>query len=318
MTYSEALKTGVRILKDANIEAPTTDAGALLCAAAGCDRVFLFAHGDAEMDESRLKDYLTMLDRRALGCPLQYLTGMQEFMSLSFEVGPGVLIPRQETELLVETVIRFCEDTAPLPEGQAECKAEGQADEGGISAPGQPTPPRILDIGTGSGCIAISLAHYIAGCRVTAVDKMEAALAIAKRNAVKNGVEGRIEFIQGDLFRNVPEERYDVIVSNPPYIRKGDIPGLMREVRDHEPIAALDGGEDGLDFYRRIIGKAPSYLKRGGLLAFETGYDQAAAVASLMSAGLVHIKILQDLSGIDRVVTGVFAGCPSLYTKSIS
>lgn len=301
MTYSEALKIGVQILRDANIEAPTNDAGALLCAAANCDRVFLYAHGDSVLEEGRLNEYMDLLGRRAQGNPLQYLTGEQEFMSLFFHVGPGVLIPRQETELLVETVIGFCEGklSGNLP----------QADNS--------RSLRILDIGTGSGCIAISLAHYLPWASVTAVDKMEDALAAAKKNAAINGLEGRIHFVQGDLFQNIAGSTFDVIVSNPPYIRSGDIPGLMREVRDHEPLEALDGGEDGLDFYRKIISKAPLFLKQGGLLAFETGYDQAAAVASLMTFDYIQIKTFRDLSGVDRVVSGVFAGCPSLYTKSI-
>ena len=305
MTYSEALKAGIQILKDANIEAPTTDAGALLCAAARCDRVFLYAHGDKELYESQLKDYLTMVGKRAQGSPLQYLTGAQEFMSLTFEVRPGVLIPRPETELLVETVIRFCNSSGNISAAVSH-KYEKTAE-----------PLRILDIGTGSGCIAVSLAHYIPGCRVTAVDKMGDALAVAKRNAEKNGVEDSIDFFQGSLFENVPGGPYDVIVSNPPYIRSGDIPGLMREVRDHEPKEALDGGTDGLDFYRDIIGKAPSYLKGGSLLAFETGYDQAADIASLMASDFVQIRTFRDLSGTDRIVSGIFAGCPSLYTKFI-
>jgi len=298
MTYNEALKTGIQILKAADIEAPAADAGALLCAAAKCGRVFLYSHGDNVLKEEDLKYYLSALKKRAQGHPLQYLTGIQEFMSLPIEVEPGVLIPRQETELLVETVIRFCEE---------RMSSAGPA-YGGMSL-------RILDIGTGSGCIAVSLAHYLPECIVTAVDKMEDALAVAQRNAVKNSVDSRIDFIKSDLFQNVRGEAFDVIVSNPPYIRSDDIPGLMREVRDHEPHTALDGGAGGLDFYMKIIGKAPAYLKRGGILAFETGYDQARDVASLMSSDFVNIKTLRDLSGIDRVVSGICAGCPSLYTK---
>ncbi len=300
MTYNEALKAGIQKLKVADIEAPASDAGALLCAAAKCDKVFLYSHGDSVLREEDLKSYLDALKKRAQGYPLQYLTGIQEFMSLPFEVGPAVLIPRQETELLVETVIRFCED---------RLSSAGLAESG--------RSLRILDIGTGSGCIAISLAHYLPKCIVTAVDKMEGALAVAERNAVKNSVDGRINFIRSDLFQNIGGEAFDVIVSNPPYIRRDVIPGLMQEVREHEPRTALDGGSDGLDFYRQIIGEAPVHLKTGGMLAFETGYDQAAEVASLMPPNFVDIKTLRDLSGIDRVVSGICAGCPSLYTKFI-
>lgn len=286
MTYSEALKAGIQILKAVNNEAPAADAGALLCAAAKCGRVFLYSHGDSVVREEDLQKYLAALEQRAQGYPLQYLTGTQEFMSLPFEVGPGVLIPRQETELLVETVIDYCEKRA---------SSEGTA--GG-------RPFRILDIGTGSGCIAISLARYLPGCAIMAVDKMEDALAIAKRNAVKNSVDSRITFIKGDLFQNVVGEAFDVIVSNPPYIRSDVISGLMREVREYEPHTALDGGTDGLYFYREITCKAHAYLKKGGLLAFEIGYDQALDVVSLMPPYFVNIKTFQDLSGMDRVVSG--------------
>ncbi len=288
MTYGEALKTGIQILKAANNEAPAVDAGALLCAAANCGRVFLYSHGDSAVGEEDLQKYLAGLEKRAQGYPLQYLTGTQEFMSLPFEVRPGVLIPRQETELLVETVIGYCGNRASS-EGTTGC---GRAF-------------RILDIGTGSGCIAVSLAHYLPGCVVTAIDKMEDALVIAERNAVKNGVDGRIIFGKSDLFQNVGGEAFDVIVSNPPYIRSDVIPGLMREVREHEPHTALDGGTDGLYFYREITCNAPAYLKKGGMLAFEIGYDQARDVASLMSSDFVDIKTFRDLSGMDRVVTGI-------------
>lgn len=322
MTLSEAFRKGTGILRAADIDAPAADAGVILCHVAKCDRAYLYAHGDLELDEGLLRDYISILKRRILGYPLQYLTGLQEFMSLTFEVAPGVLIPRQDTELLVETVIHFC-------------KAKGDL--------------RILDIGTGSGCIAISLAHYLPGCTVVAVDKMAGALEIAKRNACLNGVEDRVLFIQSDLFENLKalpssakcrlsdeqhaldghlsNRSFDVIVSNPPYVRSGDIKRLQMEVRNHEPIEALDGGNDGLFFYREIIRIAPGHLADGGMLAFETGYDQADAVATLMSGGTQvsdnkfaedspaekvslscfdSIRIHKDLAGIDRVVSGVY------------
>ncbi len=299
MTLSEAFKKGSRILKVAGIDAPEVDSGVMLCYVVKCDRAYLYAHGDRELDEGLLRDYMLLLKKRTLGYPLQYLTGTQEFMSLTFEVAPGVLIPRQETELLVETVIDFCRN-------------RGNS--------------RILDIGTGSGCIAISLAHYLSACTVVAIEKMDDALEIAKRNARLNGVEDRILFVQSNLFENLKapssKERFDVIVSNPPYVRSGDIKVLQREVRGHEPIEALDGGDDGLFFFREIIRGAPEYLKDGGMLAFETGYDQAETVAALMSgkAGSddnrpgdgtsIHccfnnIRSCKDLAGIDRVVSGV-------------
>lgn len=288
MTLSEAFRTGGQILKNADINAPAVDAGVLLCSVAKCSREDLYAHGDREMDDGLLQRYLSALEKRSQGYPLQYLTGMQEFMSLSFFVGPGVLIPRQETELLVETVLEFCRGKGNL--NANNCR-------------------KILDMGTGSGCIAVSLAYYLPGCTVVAVDKMESALDIVKKNAYVNGVGERVGTLQSDMFRNVDMtassiDGFDVIVSNPPYIRSADICGLQREVREHEPIEALDGGVDGLFFYREIIRAAPFYLKEGGMLAFEVGYDQAEDVAALMS-GFSSICIHKDLAGIDRVVTGV-------------
>lgn len=280
MTVREAYKKGIDQLKDAGNAAPANDAGALLCFAAGFDRSFIYAHDSDVLDDACLRSYFAMLERRAAGEPLQYITRLQEFMSLTFEVGPGVLVPRQETELLVETVAQWCLECGKVLE--------------------------LLDVGTGSGCIAVSLAHFIPHCKVTAVDKMSDAIDIAKRNASLNGVEDRIEFIRSDLFTEIAGRQFDAIISNPPYIRSCEIGSLQREVRCHEPMEALDGGTDGLDFYRAIIGQASAFLKTGsGLLAFETGYDQAEDVAGLMTDTFVETKIYKDLAGIGRVVTGI-------------
>ena len=279
MTLNEAFRKGIEVLKNAGNEAPARDAGALLCFAAHCDRAYLYAHGTKELDKALIDNYFSMLESRAVGMPLQYLTGVQEFMSLSFEVGQGVLVPRHDTELLVEAVIKRCKESE------------------GLSC--------ILDIGTGSGCIAVSLAYYLPACSVTAVDKMADAIAIAQKNAMANGVADRVRFLRSNLFEELDGEKFDVIVSNPPYICSEDIKGLQREVGYYEPIEALDGGNDGLYFYRTIIKEAPAFLRASGALAFETGYNQAAEVAALMSGGFREIKIYKDLAGIDRVVTGV-------------
>ncbi len=280
MTYGEAYRDGIRILKQAGIEAPANDAGVLLCHAAKCDRTYIYAHGDEPLDEGTEKTYLEMLEKRAGGWPLQYLTGICEFMSLRFEVRPCVLIPRQDTELLVETVLDHCSRSGRIL--------------------------NILDLCTGSGCIAVSLAHHCSNSRLTATDIMPDALSVASGNAEKNGVADCISFIESDLFMSIPVTEFDVIVSNPPYIRTGDIPGLQKEVRDHEPAAALDGGADGLSFYRSIIDASPMYLKSGGLLALETGYGQASEVAGMMSRSgkFDDVRIYKDLAGIDRVVAG--------------
>ncbi len=306
MTLSEAFRKGSQILKNSDIDTPATDAGVLLCTITKCSREHLYAHGDDELDEGLFQEYCTALEKRSMGYPLQYLTGMQEFMSLPFAVRPGVLIPRQDTELLVEIVLKFCRDKRD----KSELNISGLC--------------RILDMGAGSGCIAVSLANYLPLCTVTAVDKMDDALEIVRINARANGVEDRVIIVKSDLFNSVKmplsnEERFDVIVSNPPYIRSKDICALQREVREHEPIEALDGGMDGLFFYREIINAAPAYLKDGGMLAFETGFDQAEDVAELMSCckddiagienvispGFTGISIYKDLAGIGRVVAGV-------------
>jgi release factor glutamine methyltransferase len=279
MTVNEAYKHGMTILKNTDNEAPATDAGVLLCFSAGFNRTFLYTHSNDILDDASLTKYLSLLERRASGEPLQYLTGLQEFMSLPFRVGPGVLVPRQDTELLVETVINLYKDRTGMI--------------------------RILDVGTGSGCIAVSLAHHIAGCRVVAIDKMSDALAIAEKNALENGVAGRIKFIKSDLFEAIAGRQFDIIVSNPPYIRTGDIASLQKEVRCHEPLTALDGGMDGLEFYRRIMENVSVFLLKKGALVFETGYDQAAEVAGLMADKFEQVRIYKDLAGVERVVSGI-------------
>lgn len=277
MTLKEALKKGIGILKDSGIETPAADAGVLLCHAVGCDRIHLHAYGDDAIDEASFERYFKFISKRSEGMPVQYITGHCEFMSLDFDVGPEVLIPRQDTEILVETVISFCRKTGKHM--------------------------RILDIGAGSGCIAVSLAYHIGECSVTAVDISEKALKTAYRNAVKNRVSEKITFVAGNLFDKLSSARFDVIVSNPPYVRCAEIETLQREVRDFEPHEALDGGEDGLVFYREIAAKASSSLTPGGLLAFEVGCDQAEAVVQILKDGYTDIKIVRDMAGIDRVIT---------------
>jgi release factor glutamine methyltransferase len=278
VTLKEALATGMRILRDADIETPAADAGVLLCHAAGCDRAYLYAHAGQQLESAARERYEAYLHQRAGGMPVQYITGHCGFLSLDFEVGPEALVPRPETELLVETAA------------------------GMLAASGRSST--VLDVGTGSGCIAVCMAYLLKDCRVAAVDVSGAALALARRNAARNGVSDRIEFINCDLFGGLSGRRFDAILSNPPYIRSGDILKLQREVRDFEPHEALDGGPDGLAFYRRIIGESPGHLNRQGLLAFEVGRDQAAAVAELMRRCYTDIGIFRDLAGIDRVVVG--------------
>lgn len=283
MTISELLRKGIAKLKSAGNEAPVLEAGVILCHVLQCDKTFLYVHGDYAPDADRVKEYMELLGRRCEGVPLQYITGHQEFMSLDFQVTGDVLIPRQDTEVLVETVIGYFKGKYELKENYS-----------------------ILDIGTGSGCIAVSLAKYIANSSVTAVDISEGALKIARSNAVNAGVGNKVAFIKSDLFSGLSSGmRFDAIVSNPPYIRTSVIGTLSCEVREYEPVTALDGGMDGLDFYREITVQAIGFLKPGGLLAFEVGYDQAEAVSEIMQESFSGISFQKDLSGINRVVAGI-------------
>lgn len=280
MFLKDAFREGIEKLKLSNIDAPVITAGAIICSILGCDRTFLYTHDNYLLSKDEYDRYCDALKRRINGEPLQYITGCQEFMSLNFTVGPEVLIPRQDTEILVEYVIEFV---------------------------GEKENVSILDIGTGSGCIAISFAHYIKGSRVMGVDISKEALKIARKNAQSCGVEDRIDFIESNLFEKVPIQKFDVIVSNPPYIPNKVIDTLDRQVKDFEPKIALDGGQDGLDFYRRIVKESEDYLKPKGLLAFEVGFDQAQEVKKIMEASYEDIKVIKDLAGIERVVTGILS-----------
>ncbi|MDP4180712.1 MAG: peptide chain release factor N(5)-glutamine methyltransferase [Bacillota bacterium] len=282
-TIKDILNEGISRLKEANIETPVLEAGVLLCNLLNIDRAFLYSKGEQVLSDKNAKEYLNNLNKRINGLPLQYITGHQEFMSLDFQVTPKTLIPRQDTEILVETVINY-----------AKNKHDSKL--------------RILDIGTGSGCIAVSMAYFIDDCCVTALDISPGALKIAELNANNNGVGNKIIFKQVDImndnsFKIFIDEPFDIIVSNPPYIPAGEIPYLQKEVREFEPLEALDGGADGLDFYREIISKSNDLLPHGAL-AFEVGYDQAKDVYNLMKSKFSEVSIQKDLSGIDRVVMG--------------
>lgn len=278
-TIGEALKEGKLRLKAAGKEAYAFEAELLLEKAAGLNRTALFLRGEESLSAEILAVYEGFLQEREAGRPTQYILGEWEFMGLPFHVGEGVLIPRGDTEVLVETIL------------------EKQQTEGFRS---------ILDIGTGSGCIPISLGHYGKFENIMAVDISPKALGYAEKNAAKNKVN--IDFYESNLVAAVPAKwkgKLDAIVSNPPYIPKKNIEELMTEVKDFEPLNALDGGEDGLDFYRAIVEQGKDWLKEGGWLFFEIGYDQGEALLTLMQAnGYTEVEVRQDLSGLDRVVLG--------------
>ena len=274
MTYRELYEEGKAELEQAGIEEASLDARLLLEFVCGTSHSDLLVHGSRDMDAEKERNYRELTARRAGHIPLQHLTGEQEFMGLSFSVNENVLIPRQDTEVLVEEVMRAISDGS-----------------------------RILDVCTGSGCILLSLLHYSNGCSGVGTDISEKALETARVNAERLE-EKNAEFVQGDLFENV-EGRFQVIVSNPPYIATQVIGGLMEEVRLHEPMCALDGGEDGLYFYRRITKEAKFHLCGGGQLFFEIGHDQGEAVSELMRAeGYRDVECIKDFAGLDRVVFG--------------
>lgn len=280
MTYRECYEQGCRTLQAAGIEEAALDARLLLEAVCGTDRNDLLVHGEQPVAPEAEEKYLNWIRQRAEHIPLQQLTGEQGFMGLTFNVNEHVLIPRQDTEILVEEVLKELHDGM-----------------------------RVLDMCTGSGCILLSLLHYSNDCEGLGVDLSAEALEVAGRNVLKVLTPEKAEhahFLQSDLFEKV-EGKFEIIVSNPPYIASAEVEKLMPEVRDHEPRMALDGTEDGLYFYRRIIEEAGKHLVSSGMLFFEIGYDQGQAVSELMrTEGYCDVQVVQDYAGLDRVVLGTY------------
>lgn len=278
--YREIYEEGVQALAAAGIEEAQLDARLLLEHICRTTRQDLLAHGDRKVGEQEQAGYQELIGKRSRHIPLQHLTGVQDFMGLTFRVNENVLIPRQDTEILVEEALRDGCDYV-----------------------------RLLDMCTGSGCILLSLLHYTNNSSGVGIDISEKALQTAKENADWLGVQGA-QFRCGNLFAALSEgEKFDVILSNPPYISSGVIAGLMEEVREHEPLQALDGGADGLFFYRRITEEAGHYLNRGGKLYYEIGFDQAQSVTGLLEKhGYKEIRVVKDYAGLDRVVCGTFTG----------
>lgn len=276
ISIRNAIVAGAETLAAGDIGSGRRESGSLLAHVLGCDHAFLIAHDSDVISDGQMKAFEQSIARRAAGEPLQYITGHQEFFSLDFMVTPDVLIPRPETELIVETAIAVLQ-TEPAP--------------------------RLADICTGSGCIAISILHHLATARADAIDLSAAALGIAAKNAERHHVQDRLRLRQSDLFSNLdPVDPFDLIVSNPPYVSDEEMKVLPRNVR-YEPAEALAAGADGLSVIRRLLREAPPYLKPGGQLIFEIGYGQDEMVASLIdktSWELIEIK--KDLQRIPRTV----------------
>lgn len=275
MNYQACYEWGRKQLEAAGVQEARLDARLLLETACAVSFSDLLAHGERPVEPAAEERYREWISLRASHIPLQHITGYQEFMGLEFLVSDKVLIPRQDTEILVEEVLRQMTDGS-----------------------------RILDMCTGSGCILLSLLHYSNGCVGVGADISADALGVAEENAKRLGIQA--DFIQSDLFEKVTG-KFDYIVSNPPYIASEQIDELMEEVRLHEPLIALDGHEDGLFFYRKIVCACEAFLKRGGSLYLEIGCDQGEAVKSLMeNVGFHEVEVTKDYAGLDRVVSGVW------------
>ena len=282
MVIEEALRQATTALAAAENESPRLDAEVLLAALLQKERLFLLLHRKDALPPDTERVFWEQIDRRCSGEPVAYIIGRREFMSLSFAVRPGVLIPRPDTETLVEFVLE-------------QCPKDRQA--------------ALLDICTGSGAIAVSLAHYLPRARVTAWDISPVCLQTATHNAAANGVADRVTVCVRDALLPFNETAcFDVIVSNPPYIPDAVIQMLAPDVRDHEPHLALAGGKDGLVFYRHLVREAPKLLNPGGLLAFEVGHDQAETVTAMLgqTGSFAAVGTRCDLAGVRRVVYGIY------------
>lgn len=259
-------------------ENPLFEAEQMVMAVCNLDRTELVLKGRNDVSEEEKEKVNDMVLRRLKGEPLQYIIGECEFMSLKFYTERGVLIPRSDTETLVEKILDFTDENKEY---------------------------KVLDICTGTGCIGISIANYRKKAEVKLLDISDIAINLAKRNIILNNVNDRVFAEKEDILKDYPKEKYDIIVSNPPYIESDVIDTLQVEVKDYEPHLALDGGKDGLIFYRRIADIAPKMLNVGGILAFEIGYNQGSKVLEIMKKSFYNIQIIKDLCGNDRVVIGI-------------
>lgn len=282
MTIKEALEKGTVMLKGENLDSPKMKARILLQDVLNKPRQYLIVRDDEKIHDKITKKYFANIEKVKKGTPIEHITHLKEFMKMNFYVNENVLIPRQDTEILVEEALSIAKR---------------------INA------KKILDLCTGSGAIAVSIAKYLEGAEVTATDISSEALRVAKKNATSNEVQNHITFIESDLFQNIAKTKFDMIISNPPYIKKDVIKKLTKEVQN-EPLIALDGGYDGLDFYRKIVKQGYEYLKFGGYLCLEIGYDQKDEVTELIDAEEKYINTYskKDFYDNDRIVVTKVGG----------
>ena len=291
LPLKELIKIGQTQLKEAGVGDADRDARDLYCFLDKIDAVGLMMHWQDTLQDNACEAYFDLVQRRAAGEPMQYITGVQEFMGIPFKVTPQVLIPRQDTETMVEDAIEAIEKGTLR--GRSFIKAAAIKE--------------VLDLCTGSGAVGVSIAKMCPKIKVVCSDISSEALKIAEENAQTSGCKS-VKFQEGDLFSpfcgKLRKKKFDLIITNPPYIQTDVIPTLQREVKDHEPMSALDGGKDGLDFYRRIAVEAPSHLNKNGVLMMEIGYDQRISVTELLQETVKFSDIicLQDLTGKDRII----------------
>jgi release factor glutamine methyltransferase len=279
VNIGEALALCTAQLTEHDVPDARRHAALLVAFAIGCDKTFLIAHPEVRLTPHQTEVLSEITARRSTREPLQYIIGRQEFYGLEFEVTPDVLIPRPETEILVERAIAFLSRIET---------------------------PNVCEIGVGSGCISISVLHELQKASAVAGDISENALAVSGRNAEKHGVTDRLELIVSDLFDSVPHKAFDAILSNPPYVPEVDFDSLQTEVRDHEPAIALTSGTDGLTVIERLIGDAPAHLRSGGMLLFEMGFNQSRKVSEMLDENVwTDIEFLPDLQGIPRILSAL-------------
>ena len=316
ITPAWQVRQAIDYLMECGVSTARLDAEVLLAQTLQTNRAGLYLHYFSPLDQEQIDKFWRLVGRRGKREPLSYITGRQEFWSLEFLVDRWVLIPRPETEVLIETVLRIIREgigagLKPAPTSQDRARIRDWADPG---LPKIPEKIRVLDIGTGSGCIAVTLAKELPEAKIWAVDISTAALTVAKVNATRHQVTKQITFLLGDLFAPVADQEgfFDLIVSNPPYVAEEELSTLEAEVQKWEPRLALNGGKAGVDFHQRLIAGSPRYLRQGGRLIMEIGQGQERAIARLTAGQgeFTCVHFVKDYAGIDRVV--------AIQTKAIS